>query len=126
MITDPKDSCKLCICKDGSLLCSTKCSENKHTCLSKQEHDSDHTYHWIPAQPGECCGKCNKTRGIEKKFCFSFLLIEFYLFFNLKLKVNVVLNSYNQNLLKLVNVYHIHKYVVNDVLVVVNLKQVIF
>lgn len=62
VVENPANSCEICVCNDGSLLCSTICSENEQTCLSKQAQDHNNLYTWIPALPGQCCGTCNKTQ----------------------------------------------------------------
>ncbi|CAF0819035.1 unnamed protein product, partial [Rotaria sordida] len=66
IISNPTNSCEICACKHGVVSCSTICSENKQTCLSKQSQDKDNIYTWIPPQSGECCGTCNKTK-VESK-----------------------------------------------------------
>ncbi|CAF4538383.1 unnamed protein product, partial [Rotaria sp. Silwood1] len=66
IIPNPTNSCEICACKHGVVSCSTICSENEQTCSSKQSQDTDNIYTWIPAQPGQCCGTCNKTK-VESK-----------------------------------------------------------
>jgi hypothetical protein len=61
---NPTNSCEIYRCKDGSLSSSTICSENEQTCLLQQAQDPNNLYKWIPTQPGQCCGICNKTKGI--------------------------------------------------------------
>ncbi|CAF4494558.1 unnamed protein product, partial [Rotaria sp. Silwood2] len=66
IVPNPTNPCEICACKHGVVSCSTICSENEQTCLSKQSQDKDNIYTWIPPQPGQCCGTCNKTK-VESK-----------------------------------------------------------
>ncbi|CAF4491519.1 unnamed protein product [Rotaria socialis] len=66
VIINPTNSCEICLCKDGTALCSSTCSEDEQTCLSKQSQDKNYIYTWIAPQRGQCCGTCNKTK-VESK-----------------------------------------------------------
>lgn len=44
-------------------MCAPICSESEETCLEKQADDLYHIYTWSEAEPGQCCGTCNKTRS---------------------------------------------------------------